>query len=83
MKHILTLFIILNFLASCGGGDKMSVDSIIESKDIETIRSKKSELVSEQNLIKQEIKKLDIALMELDSKKKIPYLTHFRINFFT
>jgi len=51
MKHILTLFIILNFLASCGGGDKMSVDSIIESKDIETIRSKKSELVVVQNLV--------------------------------
>jgi len=81
MKHILTLFIILNFLASCGGGDKMSVDSIIESKDIETIRSKKSELVSEQNLIKQEIKKLDIALMELDSKKKIPLITTFKLEF--
>ena len=79
MKHILTLLIITNLLASCGGGDKKSVDSIIDSKDIEAIRSKKSELVSEQNLIKQEIKKLDIALMELDSKKKIPLITTFKL----
>jgi len=58
MKNLLPLFILTLFLASCGSGDKQSVDAVIESQNIESIRAKKTELVSEQNLIKEEIKKL-------------------------
>lgn len=79
MKHPLTLLIIMILLASCGSKDNKSIDAIIESKDLETIRSRKTELISEQSQIKQEIKKLDIAIAELDSKKKIPLITTFKL----
>lgn len=79
MKTILPLFIITLFLASCGGGEKQSVDAVIESQNIESIRAKKAELVSEQNQIKQEIKKLDISIAELDAGKKIPLITTFQL----
>ena len=79
MKTILPLFIITLFLASCGGGEKQSVDAVIESQNIESIRAKKAELVSEQNQIKQEIKKLDIVISELDAGKKIPLITTFQL----
>jgi len=79
MKNILTLIIITLILASCGDDKKQSVDDVIESQNIESIRAKKTELVSEQNLIKQEIKKLDIVISELDAGKKIPLITTFQL----
>ena len=79
MKNILPLFILTLILASCGSGEKQSVDNVIESQNIESIRAKKAELVSEQNLIKQDIKKLDIAISELDAGKKIPLITTFKL----
>jgi len=79
MKNLLPLFILTFFLASCGSGDKQSVDAVIESQNIESIRAKKTELVSEQNLIKEEIKKLDIAISMLDDGKKIPLITTFEL----
>ncbi len=79
MKNILPLFIMAILLASCGNGDNKSVEAVIESQNLESIRAKKSELVSEQNLIKQEIKKLDIAIEELDAGKRIPLITSFEL----
>ncbi|MDN3643128.1 efflux RND transporter periplasmic adaptor subunit [Lutimonas halocynthiae] len=79
MKNILPLLILTFLLFSCGSGDKQSVDDVIESQNLKSIRAKKSELVSEQNLIKQEIKKLDIVIAELDEGKKIPLITTFNL----
>lgn len=67
------------FLASCGGGEQKSVESVIESENLEAIRAKKTELVGQQNLIKQDIKKLDIVIAELDKAKKIPLITTFNL----
>ena len=79
MKNILPLIILTIFLASCGSGDEKSVDDVIDSQDLEAIRVKKSELVAQQNLIKQEIKKLDIVIAELDAGQKIPLITTFKL----
>ncbi len=79
MKNILSLLMMTFLLASCGGGNKQSVDDVIESKNLESIRAKKTELVTEQNLIKQEIKKLDIVIAQLDEGKKIPLITTFKL----
>ena len=79
MKNILALFILTLFLTSCGSGDKKSVDAVIESQNLESIRAKKSELVTEQNLIKQDIKKLDIVISELDVGTKTPLITTFKL----
>ena len=79
MKNILPLLIMTFLLFSCESGDKQSVDDVIESQNLKSIRAKKSELVSEQNLIKQEIKKLDIVIANLDEGKKIPLITTFNL----
>ena len=79
MKNILPLLMITFLFASCGSGNKQSVDDVIESNNLESIREKKSEMVSEQNLIKQEIKKLDIVIAQLDEGKKTPLITTFKL----
>ena len=79
MKNIIPLLIMAFFLVSCGSGDKQSVDAVIESQNLSSIRAKKTELVAEQNLIKQEIKKLDIVIEQLDEGKKVPLITTFNL----
>jgi len=80
MKHTFPLLItLLLLLSSCGSSDKQSIDSIIESQNLEVIRSKKADLISQQNEIEEEIKKLDIVISELDITKKIPLITTFKL----
>ncbi|WKK65791.1 efflux RND transporter periplasmic adaptor subunit [Lutimonas zeaxanthinifaciens] len=79
MKKIFPVLFVILFAASCGSGDNKSVEDVIASRDLESIRAKKSELVSEQNSIKEDIKKLDIIIAELDKSKKIPLITTFKL----
>ena len=60
MKHIFSLFIVTILLVSCGGEKKRnSVEKILESNDLNTIRTKRAELVGEQDAIHGKIKLLD------------------------
>ena len=79
MNKIIPLLITMVMLSACGKKDQTTVESVIESKDLKTIRLKKSELVTLQNEIKEQIKLLDISIEELDQDKKIPLITTFKL----
>jgi membrane fusion protein, multidrug efflux system len=67
MKNILTLFITSIILTSCGGDQaERSVDGIISEGNLESIRSKRSEIKSKQSEIQNELKKLDEAIKALE-----------------
>ena len=66
-------------LSSCGGKDTGTVDAVIESNDLKSIRLKKSELVQQQHQLNEQIKQLDIAISALDQAKKIPLVTTFKL----
>lgn len=77
MKHI-SLIIIALLLASCGGeAKKNSVEKVLESNNLETIRQKRAELVNEQEMTNAKIKQLDAAISKLDTVKHIPLITTF------
>jgi len=79
MKNIYSLSIIALLLVSCGGEKKKnSVENVIESNDIETIRNKRSELVNEQQLLIDKIKLLDTKISVIDTIKKVPLITTFQ-----
>tara|TARA_R110000751_G_scaffold14621_2_gene47245 strand:+ start:138859 stop:140028 length:1170 start_codon:yes stop_codon:yes gene_type:complete len=75
MKHILTLSFIAVLLASCGGDKKNSVEKILEKNNLEDIRTKRAELVSEQEDINSKIKLLDERIKTLDTTQNIPLIT--------
>ena len=76
MKNIYTLIVISLILASCGGGNKKSIDTIIATNDLQEIRNKKAEIILEQHKIKEQLKQLDDAIAKLDLVKKIPLITY-------
>lgn len=79
MKHTILLFLTLIMIASCGG-DSKSLNAIIESEDLETIRAKRAEIVIQQQEINQQLARIDEVISELDSIKKIPLVTGFSVS---
>lgn len=71
MKKVIVLLIVTISLFSCGGGDQ-SVSGIIEKRNLEEIRAKKTEITLQQNQIEAQLKSLDSAIAILGSEEKLP-----------
>ncbi|MFV0566559.1 MAG: efflux RND transporter periplasmic adaptor subunit [Flavobacteriaceae bacterium] len=78
MKHLYTLTLTALILTACGGEEKKnSVENVLESNNLETIKAKRAELVAQQDLIHSELVQLDEAISKLDTLKKVPLITTF------
>jgi RND family efflux transporter MFP subunit len=71
MKKVIVLLIATISLFSCSGGDQ-SVSGIIEKRNLEEIRAKKTEITLQQNLIEAQLKSLDSAIAILGNDEKLP-----------
>ncbi len=77
MKHILSIIAITFILTSCSEEKKNSVEKVLESNNLETIRTKRAELVNDQEAIHAKIKLLDERISVLDTTKNVPLITAF------
>jgi RND family efflux transporter MFP subunit len=72
MKKILFISLMGLIITSCGGDAKTdSVDKAIESKNITKIKTTRAEIQKQYDAIGAELAKLDAALAELDTIKKV------------
>lgn len=72
MKKLLYISLIGLIITSCGGDAKTaSVDKAIESKDLSKIKATRVEIQKQYDAIGAELAKLDAALAELDTVKKV------------
>ena len=71
MKKVIVLLIVTIGLFSCGSGDQ-SVSEIIEKRNLEEIRAKKTEITLQQNQIEAQLKSLDSAIAILGNEEKFP-----------
>ncbi|WP_417236287.1 efflux RND transporter periplasmic adaptor subunit [Bizionia paragorgiae] len=78
MKTVYPLLIVLVLLASCGKAKKNSVESVLESNNLEKIREKRSSLVEEQKAIDDKIALLNQAISKLDTVKNVPLISTFK-----
>ena len=78
MKKIFLLLTLAILTISCGG-DSKSIESIIESNDLNKIREKRNEIVTEQTEIAGKLKIIDAAISSLDTIKKYPLVTAFQV----
>jgi len=75
MKNAYSILAITFLLLSCGGDKKNSVDKVLESNNLATIREKRGELVNQQETINENIKLLDDKIRAIDTTKKVPLIT--------
>jgi membrane fusion protein (multidrug efflux system) len=80
MKKIISLIVITSLLLiSCGDNKEQSIEDIIATDNLETIRQKRATIVTQQQEINNKIKQLDDKISELDKSKKIPLITTFTV----
>jgi membrane fusion protein (multidrug efflux system) len=77
MKNIYSLLIITLFLISCGQNKELSIEEVIGTNDLETIRKKRAEVVLQEQQVSNQLKQLDSSIALLDTNKKIPLITTF------
>ena len=76
MKYFYTIIAITFLFTSCGGNDAtQSLDSILDSGDIKTIKSKRTEIATKQKEIAAQLLLIDEKIAELQPNKKIPLTT--------
>ena len=75
MKKLYSILLLSILLASCGEQKKNSVEKVLESNNLETIRKKRGELVNEQDAINEKIKLLDEKIATLDTVQHVPLIT--------
>ena len=75
MRKILIILPTLLFIISCGKSDSKSIEKIIENGNLEALRTKRTEIVTEQQAIADKLKQIDEAIATLDTVKKLPLVT--------
>ena len=75
MKHIITISFLAIVLASCNGDKKNTVEKVLEKNHLKEIRTKRAELVTQQDAIHSQIKLLDDRIKTLDSTQNTPLIT--------
>lgn len=81
MKKIYILLATVLILTSCGGEKKKnSVQNVLESKNIELLRNKRTEIVAKQQEIADQLKLIDAEISKLDTVKHAPLITTIKVN---
>jgi len=78
MKQVFILIILTLTIVSCGN-DSKSVESILETNDLQKIRENRTEIVSEQNELNLKLKHIDVVISKLDTLKNFPLVTAFQV----
>ncbi|MDY8136849.1 efflux RND transporter periplasmic adaptor subunit [Aquimarina sp. 2201CG5-10] len=75
MKKILIILSGSLLIISCGQNKTKSIDTIIEEGNLDALRTKRTEIVAEQQTIADQLSQLDEAIASLDTIKKLPLVT--------
>jgi len=79
MKQLFTITLLSLLIASCGSGKEKSIEDLITEGNLVNIRTKKAELDTEQQDLEEKLKQLEVAIGNLDTIKKLPLVTTFKI----
>jgi RND family efflux transporter MFP subunit len=80
MKYIFSLLIVTLILASCGGDKSTeSVDTVIEEGNLINMKSKRSEILKSYDSIGKILGRLEVAISEKDTLKRLPLITSFTV----
>lgn len=81
MKRIIVLLIAITSLYSCYNTSKsnISVDTVIESGDLNQLKTKRSEVLASYDSISNILSRLEVAIAEKDTTKKYTLVTTYKV----
>ena len=80
MKRIFYTLILTIAVASCGGGNPQTLESVISAGNLESLRAKKSELSQQSKELESQIRLLDSAIATKSGNEKLPLVTTVTAN---
>ncbi|MEP2937513.1 MAG: efflux RND transporter periplasmic adaptor subunit [Gilvibacter sp.] len=80
MKYILTTLLAAFVLVSCQDEATKSLDEVLNSGDLEALRTKKEEVLKTYDSVANILGQLDLAIAKEDTLKKLPLVTTFTVN---
>ncbi|PKA83172.1 RND family efflux transporter MFP subunit [Ulvibacter sp. MAR_2010_11] len=79
MKKVIIILVTALTIAACGG-DSQSVDAVIESGNLEAMKAKKEQVLASYDSIATVLGRLELAISEKDTLKKLPLVTTYVLN---
>ncbi|MCM5662539.1 efflux RND transporter periplasmic adaptor subunit [Galbibacter mesophilus] len=78
MKNTYITILTAIIMASCGGGNKSSVEETIESGDLEAMKAKREEVTLQHDELGVQLKQLNDAIKALDTTQNLVLVTAFK-----
>jgi membrane fusion protein (multidrug efflux system) len=79
MKYLSIILLTLTILIGCKSEIDASIESVIDSKDLEKIKEKRAKVQSDLDKVTAQLAKLDLAIGELDTLKKLPLVKFIHV----
>ncbi|WP_340076048.1 efflux RND transporter periplasmic adaptor subunit [Leptobacterium sp. I13] len=79
MKYIYIILSAAFILTSCANGSKKTVEELIEEGNLDALRTKRGELVIQNDLLNTQLSELDEAIAKLDTVKKLALVSSFTV----
>jgi len=80
MKKLIPTLILFLALLACGDNKTASLDSVIETGNLNELRSKKTQLSAELNKLNDQVKTLDSVIASMDKNERLPLVTTIQVN---
>jgi membrane fusion protein (multidrug efflux system) len=79
MKKVFFTVILSSFILSCSGNKSESTEDLITSKNLEGLKSQKEKKLKAFNALKNELKQINDAIVDLDPSEKLPLISMLEI----
>ncbi|MDG1969269.1 MAG: efflux RND transporter periplasmic adaptor subunit [Flavobacteriaceae bacterium] len=79
MKKVFFTVILSSFILSCSGNKSESTKDLITSKNLEGLKSQKEKKLKAFNALKNELKQINDAIVDLDPSEKLPLISMLEI----
>ena len=79
MKKVFFTLILSSFILSCSGNKSESTKDLITSKNLERLKSQKEKKLKAFNALKNELKQINDAIVDLDPSEKLPLISMLEI----
>lgn len=79
MKKVFFTLILSSFILSCSGNKSESTEDLITSKNLEGLKSQKEKKLKAFNALKNELKQINDAIVDLDPSEKLPLISMLEI----
>lgn len=79
MKKVFFTLILSSFILSCSGNKSESTEDLITSKNLEGLKSQKEKKLKAFNALKNELKQINDAIVDLDPSEKLPLISMIEI----